>query len=134
MTTILVCLAGLAFIFLANHLFKNWLAFRRDDKVFIHGQVFSFDAVFEEIARSIGLEGKPKSLIRYSFLKGRRAIAAYQAREGIALEAAVAFYISGSATQYAESLDKNARLPEVDEFLRLAAQAKAHGERFGVSG
>ncbi len=129
MTTILVCLAGLALIFLANHLFRNWIAFRNDDNVIIDGQAYSFDAVFERLADSFGLEGKPRSLIRYSFLKSRRAIAAYQASKGIPLDAAVALFIAGSASEYAKSLDKSARPLEVDAFNHIAAQAQAYGER-----
>lgn len=134
MTTVIVCIVGLAVLFLGHYLLKNWIAFRRDDKVVINGAVYSFDEAFEDIAQRIGLEGKPRSLIRYSFLKSRPAIAAYREGKGISLKSAVAFYISGSANKYAEELDRASRPLEVDEFIRIAAQAQSFGESFGEQG
>ena len=128
MATIIVCLAGLGLVFLLTHLLRNWLAFRRDDIVAINGQLYSFDAVFKDLAQKFGMEGKQYSLIRYSFLKSRQAIAAYRAQDDLPLDVAVAAFIEQSATTYAKSMDKSAHPLAVDDFMHVAAQAKAFGK------
>jgi len=125
MTTIIVCLAGLGLIFLLTHLLRNWLAFRRDDIVSIAGQLYSFDAVFKDLAQKFGMEGKQYSLIRYSFLKSRPAIAEYRAHDDLPLDVAVAVFIEQSAISYAKGMDKSAHPLAVDDFMSIASQAKA---------
>ena len=116
-------------LYVAFRVFRSWRAFRADDVVVINGERFSLDALFEKISNAIGLDGKVKSLIRYSFLRSRRQIAAFQAQEGLPLEAVVAFFMAGSALGYAQNVNQKDLDAERETFARIAGQAKAYGER-----
>lgn len=127
--TVLYAVVAVLLLYGAYRVFKSWRTFRADDKVQINGEAFSLDALFETVCSSIGVDGKFKSLIRYSFLRSRRQIAAFQAQQDLPLEAVVAFFMAGSALGYAENMRKSERPLEHDTFVHIAEQARAYGEQ-----